>query len=192
MRIFVAGASGVIGRRLVPLLVAHSHDVAAMTRTESKLEELQLMGATPILCDVFDRDELARVVTAFEPDIVIHQLTDLPDNPTQIPEYFAANNRIRREGTTNLVDAAQICAAKVMAQSVAWILLGDGGFALEFLESTVLAAGGVVLRYGQFYGPGTYFESDPPSPPRVHIDDAARRTLDSLSALSGVLSIYEP
>ena len=124
MRIFVAGATGVIGWRLVPLLVAYRHDVAAMTRSESKLVELQLIGATPILCDVFERDELVRVLTAYEPDIVIHQLTDLPDNRTQIPEYSSTNNRIRREGTTNLVDAAQACGAKVMAQSVAWMLPG--------------------------------------------------------------------
>ncbi len=191
MRIFVAGATGVIGRRLVPLLVANRHDVAAMTRSESKLEELELMGVTPILCDVFDRDKVVRVVTDYEPDIVIHQLTELPDNRMQIPEYSSANNRIRREGTKNLVDAAQACDARVIAQSVAWILPGDGGAAVEFLERTVLAASGVVLRYGQFYGPGTYFESEPPPRPRVHVNDAASGTLGSLSAPSSILDIVE-
>ena len=192
MRIFVAGASGVIGRRLVPLLVANRHDVAAMTRTASRVEELQIMGATPVLCDVFDHDELVNVVTGCKPDIVIHQLTDLPNDRTLIREHSSSNNRIRREGTTNLVNAAQACGAKVIAQSIAWVLPGDGGSAVEFLERTVLAARGVVLRYGQFYGPETYFESEPPPSPRVHIDDAASRTLDSLYAPSSILDIVEP
>lgn len=78
-----------------------------------------------------------------------------------------------------------------LAQSVAWRLPGNGGAAVEELERSVLEADGVVLRYGQLYGPGTYYEQAPPLPPRVHIDEAARRTLEALAAPSGVLEIVE-
>ena len=119
MRIFVAGASGVIGRHLVPLLVEGGHDVAGMTRTPGKVDWLRHVGAEPIVCDVFERDELLRAVARFSPDVVVHQLTDLPDDPAQVREQDAANSRMRREGTTNLVDAACTCGARVIAQSVA-------------------------------------------------------------------------
>ncbi|MHB1713160.1 MAG: NAD-dependent epimerase/dehydratase family protein, partial [Acidimicrobiales bacterium] len=110
MRIFVAGASGVIGRHLVPLLVAQGHGVAGTTRTPGKVDWLRQVGAEPVVCDVFDRNALFEVVDQFAPDVVIHQLTDLPDDPARIPEQAAANNRMRREGTANLVDAARAAA----------------------------------------------------------------------------------
>ncbi|MHB8335585.1 MAG: NAD-dependent epimerase/dehydratase family protein [Acidimicrobiales bacterium] len=141
MRIFLAGASGVIGQHLAPLLVAEGHDVAGMTRTPGKADWLRQVGAEPVVCDVFDRDTLFEVVDRFAPDVVIHQLTDLPDDPAHILAHATANNRMRREGTTNLVDAAQACGVRVIAQSVAWQLPGDGGVAVEFHERTVLDAG---------------------------------------------------
>ena len=111
------------------------------------------------------------------------------------PLYYlfrAANARIRRQGTANLLAAARAAGAtRFLAQSVAWRLDGDGGAATEELERSVLAAGGVVLRYGQFYGPGTYHEQAPPPPPRVHVDQAARRTVAALEAPTGVLTIVE-
>ena len=191
MRIFVAGASGVIGRQLVPLLVEEGHDVAGMTRTPGKVDWLRHVGAEPIVCDVFERDALLGDVALFSPDVVIHQLTDLPDDPAQVREQAAANSRMRREGTTNLVDAACTCGGRVIAQSVAWSLPGDNGRAVEFLEHTVLGADGVVVRYGQFFGPGTYYPVTPPDPPRIHVDEAARRTVTLLEAPSGIVDIVD-
>ena len=192
MRVFLAGASGVIGLRLVPLLVAAGHDVAAMTRTQAKAEQLRGLGAQPVICDVFDLDALCEAVPAFGAEAVIHQLTDLPDDPAHIPELAGANARMRRQGTRNLLAAANAAgAARFVAQSVAWAIPGDGGAAVEEHEHAVLDAGGVVIRYGQFYGPGTYWETELPSPPRVQIHDAARRTLPALDQPSGVLIVTD-
>ncbi|WP_298339666.1 NAD-dependent epimerase/dehydratase family protein [Ferrimicrobium sp.] len=191
MRIFVAGGSGVIGRHLVPLLVAENHVVAAMTRSEGRVDELHAMGAVPVLCDVYDRDALVQAVLDFAPDLIIDQLTDLPDHLGDVRAQSARNNRIRRTGTANLVEAAQACSARIMAQSIGWALPEDGAAAVEFLEQTVLSTGGTILRYGQFYGPGTYFEAEPPPPPRVQIDEAARRTLDALFAPSGIVTVID-
>jgi len=192
MRIFLAGASGVIGVRLVPLLLAAGHDVAGMTRTSAKVERLRAMGAEPVVCDVFDLERLREAVESFEPDAVIHQLTDLPDDAERIRELAPANSRMRREGTRNLLAAARAAgAAHVVAQSVAWEIPGDGGAAVAEHERAVLEAGGVVVRYGQLYGPGTYFESELPTPPRVHVDEAARRTPPALKQTSGVLVVTD-
>ena len=193
MRIFLTGATGVIGVRLVPLLAAAGHEIAGMTRSQEKAESLRTLGAEPVVCNVFDAGALRDAVVGFCPQVVVHQLTDLPDDLSQLSEFAAANARIRREGTRNLIDAS--VAAKVsnlVAQSVAWKLDGDAGAAVEEHERAVLDAGGVVVRYGRFYGPGTYSEmSDPPPPPRVHVDDAARRTLPLLEAASGVVTVTE-
>ena len=193
MRVFVAGASGVMGSRLVPLLVAAGHEVAAMTRSPEKAVALEDLGAVPIVCDVFDRDRLNLAVADFGPGVVVHQLTDLPDDRSRIPEHGAAHLRIRREGSDNLVAAARAAgAAKVMAQSVAWKLDGRGGEAIAHLEDRVLGSGGVVLRYGQWYGPGTYYPvDDPPPPPRVHIDTAAARTAAMLDVTPGIYTITD-
>lgn len=189
MRVFLAGATGVIGARLLPLLVAAGHEVAGMTRTPGKAGQVRALGAEPVVCDVFDRQQLARAIAGFRPDCVLHQLTDLPDDVRQLPERTAANNRIRREGTRNLLDTAG--ATPVIAQSVAWALPGDGGAAVAEHEGAVLDAGGVVVRYGQFYGPGTYFPTGLPSVPRIHVDAAARRTLPLLTAPSGVVVLVD-
>ncbi|WP_298443215.1 NAD(P)H-binding protein [Ferrimicrobium sp.] len=101
MRIFVAGGSGVIGRHLVPLLVAEKHVVAAMTRSEGRVDELHAMGALPVLCDVYDRDALVQAVFDFAPDLIIDQLTDLPDHLGDVCAQSARNNRIRRTGMAN-------------------------------------------------------------------------------------------
>lgn len=192
MRVFLAGASGVIGLRLVPLLVAAGHDVAGMTRTQAKAERLRGLGAEPVVCDVFDLDALSQAVSGFGPDAVVHQLTDLPDDPARIPELAGANARIRRQGTHNLLAAAKAAgAARFVAQSVAWPIPGEGGAAVKEHERAVLDAGGVVIRYGQFYGLGTYYETELPPPPRVQVDDAARRTLRALAQPSRVLIITD-
>lgn len=192
MRIFLAGATGVIGRHLVPLLIEAGHEVAGMTRTPGKLGWLADLGAQPILVDVFARDQLLHAVASFRPDLVVHQLTDLPDDPKDLSSKTAANNRIRVEGTRNLVDAALSCGSRVLAQSVAWGLPGEAGEAVEFLEHTVLTAGGVVVRYGRFYGPGTYYIRSKPDPPFVGVDRAARRTAELLRAPAGIYEAIEP
>jgi nucleoside-diphosphate-sugar epimerase len=192
MRVFVAGASGVIGIRLVPLLVAGGHEVAGMTRSETKADRLREVGAEPVVCDVFDADEVVAAVVAFAPDAIVNELTDLPDAEANLEEGRAANARIRREGTRTLLAAARAAgASRIVAQSVAWEMKGDGAAAVEYLERETLAAGGVVVRYGQLYGPGTYYEGELPPHPRVHVDEAARRTVPALDADSGVLVITD-
>jgi nucleoside-diphosphate-sugar epimerase len=192
MKIFVAGATGVIGMRVLPLLVADAHRVAAMTRSPQKTEAIRALGAEPVVCDAFDTAALEEAVVSFGPDALLHELTDLPDDAALLPEFRDTNARIRREGTRNLLAAAQAAGAEqFLAQSTAWRVPGEGGAATDELERLVLAAGGVVLRYGRFYGPGTYYEQSLPPPPRIHVDEAARRTVQALAARSGVLEIVE-
>jgi nucleoside-diphosphate-sugar epimerase len=193
VRIFVAGASGVIGSRLVPLLVADGHAVAGMTRSAHKVGLLRELGSEPVVCDVFDADALTRAVIAFAPDIVFDQLTDLPDNAADIPAFSDRNNRIRGEGTRNLLAvAAAASAGPVIAQSISWELPGESGRAATAEhERAVLRAGGVVIRYGQLYGPGTYYETTQPEPPRVHVDDAARQTVPAIGVPAGVTIVVD-
>jgi hypothetical protein len=192
MRIFVAGASGVIGVRLVPLLVAEGHTVAGMTRSPAKAQRLRELGAEPVVRDVFDVDALVGAVVDFGAEVIVDQLTDLPDDESKLAEGRAANARMRRDGTRNLIAAARaVGTPRIVAQSVAWEMSGDGLAAVQYLESSVLDAGGVVIRYGQLYGPGTYYETEPPPPPRVHVDDAAQRTVPALDAESGILVVTD-
>jgi nucleoside-diphosphate-sugar epimerase len=193
MRILLAGASGVIGQRLIPRLIHAGHVVGGLTRSPSKTQLLSQLGAEPILCDVFDREALIREVRDFKPDVVLNELTDLPDDAAQISELADRNARIRTEGTRNLIEAARLSGSpKILAQSVAWQLPdGPDAKAVAELERSVLAEGGVVLRYGQFYGPGTYNEQRPPAEPRVQIDRAAERTVDALGEPTGVVVITE-
>jgi len=194
VRILLAGASGLIGVRLVPLLVAQGHEVAGITRSPAKAAGLAALGAQPVVCDVYDVDRLRSAAVAFGPELVMHQLTDLPDDRAELerPETAGANARVRREGTANLIAAATAAGCqRLIAQSVAWELPGDGGAAKAELERSALDFGGVVLRYGQFYGPGTYHPDRPPRPPSIHIDDAARRTAELLEAEPGILTIVD-
>ncbi|HJR96994.1 MAG TPA: NAD-dependent epimerase/dehydratase family protein [Actinomycetota bacterium] len=192
MRIFVAGATGVIGVRLVPLLVAEGHEVAGMTRSLDKADFLRELGADPIVCDVYEAEALREAVVDTDAQAIVHLLTDLPDDEAEISRFTEANARIRREGTRNLLAAGEAAGtSRFLAESVAWRLEGDAGAAVDELESTVLGAGGVVLRYGQLYGPGTYFEHEPPDHPRIGIGEAARRTALALEEPSGVIEIVE-
>ena len=191
MRVFLAGATGVIGIRLVPRLVSAGHEVAGMTRSHDKTAQIAAFGAQPVVCDVFDAAVLLDAVSAFNPDLVIHQLTDLPDNVNQIPDYAERNNRIRTEGTRNLLAAAGAAGARrFLAQSIAWAPPGSGEAVAEH-ERQVLDAGGVVVRYGQLYGPGTYYPDDLPAPPRIHVEDAAGRTMALLDAPSGIMVLTD-
>jgi len=192
MRIFIAGATGVIGIRLVPLLVADGHVVAGMTRSAHKAGLLRELGAEPVVCDVFDIPALTHVVTTFGPEVVMHQLTDLPDDAAQMASFGDRNERMRSEGTHNLLAAAAAARAeRVIAQSISWELPGNRRTVTAEHERAVLLAGGVVIRYGQFYGPGTFYETDPPQQPRIHVDDAARQTLPALAVPPGITIVVD-
>jgi nucleoside-diphosphate-sugar epimerase len=193
MRIFFAGASGVIGRHVLPLLVEAGHTVGAMTRSTAKAGQLATAGAQAIVCDVFDRPALTDAVRAFTPDLVLHELSDLPDDLNDLPGDSLVNARIRTEGTWNLLDAMSgLGQVMIVAQSVAWTMRpGREADAVALLEQAVLAVDGVVLRYGLLYGPGTYFAGDLPPAPRVHIQSAATQTLEALGAPTGVLTIVD-
>lgn len=188
----MAGATGVIGVRLLPLLVAGGHTVAGMTRSPQKAGLLRELGAEPVSCDVFDLAALTQALSAFGPDVVFHQLTDLPDDAADLGRFSGRNDRIRGEGTRNLLTAAAAAqAGRVIAQSISWELPGDRGAVTAAHERAVLQAGGVVIRYGQLYGPGTFYPDDPPQPPRIHVDDAARMTLPSLGVPPGVTIVAD-
>ena len=194
--IFVAGASGAIGRRLCRLLVDDGWSVVGTTRSKEKLNLLTQLGAEPILVDVFDADRLKEVVCDAQPEIVMHQLTDLPPalDPAKMADALIRNARLRQIGTANLVAAAVAAGAKRMvAQSLSFVyasgpmpyredaplMLDDPAFgettrAVASLEQQVLAGpfAGIILRYGKLYGPGTGFDA-PPSGGPLHVDDAA-------------------
>lgn len=191
MRIFLAGATGVIGVHLTPLLAQAGHQVVGMTRTPEKLERLRELGAEPVLCDVFDLERLKQAVAGARADMVMHQLTDLPDAADQLPAFRERNDRIRTEGTRNLLAAARAAGVtRFIAQSISWEPAG-GAEAVQEHERAVLDAGGVVLRYGQLYGAGTFYEEEPPPPPRIHIEAAVRRTVELLDAQTGAIVLTD-
>lgn len=193
-RVFLAGATGVIGVRLLPLLVTAGHTVAGMTRTPAKAALVRELGGQPVVCDVYDAPALTKTVSAFQPDLVLHELTDLPDDAAELPTSRADNARIRIEGTRHLLEAARAAGCRrLLAQSIAWELpAAHGAEAVRALEDAVLGFGGVVLRYGQFYGPGTFYPDSTPEGPRIHVDAAAERTVAALDQPSGVLTLTEP
>jgi UDP-glucose 4-epimerase len=191
VRIFLAGATGVIGSRLIPLLVEDGQTVAGMTRSNTKAAELEALGAQPVICDVYDAAALAQAVTRFGPDAVMDQLTDLPDKLEDLPRYAGSNDRMRTEGTRNLVAAAKAAGVtRFVAQSIAW--WPRRGEVVALHERQVLEINGVVARYGRLYGPGTYYQHRLPPHPRIHVDAAARATPPLLDAPSGVVTIVEP
>ena len=191
MRVFIAGATGVIGTRLLVLLHGAGHEVAGMTRSPGKASAIAALGAVPVVCDVFDAVALVDAVVGFAPDLVMHQLTDLPDHLDEIPDYASRNNRIRTEGTRNLLAASAAAGTRrFLAQSIAWTPPGSGQAVAEH-ERLILDAAGVVIRYGQLYGPGTYYPDDLPVPPRIHVEGAARRTMALLDAPSGIVVLAD-
>ncbi len=181
MRVFLAGASGAIGRRLVPQLVDRGHDVTATTTTPDRLELLQELGADPVVVDGLDAAAVGEAVARAEPHAVIHQMTALAGDPDlrRFDRWFARTNELRTTGTENLLAAARASGARrFIAQSfTGWPNIREGGpvkseddpldpdppaaqteslAAIRFLEQAVLDAPleGVVLRYGGLYGPG--------------------------------------
>jgi nucleoside-diphosphate-sugar epimerase len=184
MRVFVAGATGVIGSLLVPKLLTAGHEVTAMTRSVLRAAQLEAVGACPVVCDVFDAEGVRAAMAEAPPEAVIHQLTALPARlDWGNLNLFDENNRVRTEGTRILVDAALATGARrVVAQSIAFVYAptGDhvkeedaalftdapppvGGVvaAIAELEQRVTGTAGIdglVLRYGMLYGPGTYHD----------------------------------
>jgi nucleoside-diphosphate-sugar epimerase len=216
MRIFLAGAGGVIGRRLTPLLVQAGHQVTGTTRTAGKAGALRALGAEPVVVDVFDADALTRAAAQAAPEAVIHQLTDLPAAPGT-PGYAEGqerNVRLRTEGTRNLAAAGRATGVtRVIAQSIAFVYAPGEGARVEAdpldrdadgvrartvagvvaLEDAVLALPeGIVLRYGFFYGPGTWSGEVPSRAPAVHVDAAAQACLLALTkGRHGIYNIAE-
>ena len=217
-RVFVAGATGAIGRVLCRLLVTDGWYVVGTTRKADAAEHLRAMGVEPAVVDAFDADALRTAVVRAQPTAVIHQLTDLPKqfHPEDLKNALPRNARLREVGTKNLVDACVAArVSHVIAQSIAFAYApGPQPFAedallhlnaedpaaarasraVQVLESLVLTGPfrGVVLRYGRLYGPGTW-ASVPPAGVSVHVDaaaDAARLAL--LRGDAGIYNVAEP
>jgi uncharacterized protein YbjT (DUF2867 family) len=190
--VFIAGASGCVGQPLCKLLVADGWTVFGGTRTQSKGALLKALGVTPVVVDVYDAAALTDALVAAKPEVVIHQLTDLPDalDPAQMPAAREKNARIREVGTANLVAAAKAAGAKRMiAQSIAF---GVDAPSTKSLETQVMAGPftGVVLRYGSFYGPGTGKEQAPPKGP-VHVEAAAQAAFLAATKGQGIYEVAE-
>ena len=205
MKVFVAGATGAIGRRLLPLLAGDGHEVVGMTRSQERAGLIRELGAEPVIADAFDPERVEAVVSHARPDVVIHELTDIPKSidPRQFESQFELNNRLRREGTRNLVEAARAAGARrIIAQSIAFVYVpagrlhteddplsvdaGDVVRAVTDLEEAVLEPQdieGLVLRYGYFYGPGTSYASD-----GAQADLVRRRRFPIIGDGSGVFS----
>jgi nucleoside-diphosphate-sugar epimerase len=217
MKVFIAGASGAIGRPLVQKLLDGGHEVVGMTR--SNANALSALGAEPVVADAFDAAAVRRAVERAAPDVVVNELTDLnkPLNPRKYDEWLEGTNRLRTEGTKNLVDAAAAAGAtKFVSQSVAFFYdltpgvktedsatldpaTNAASAALSEHDRLVLGApGGIVLRYGFFYGPGTSLAKDGVQMqsirkrqlpiigdgsgtwPFIHVDDAASATVAAI------------
>jgi nucleoside-diphosphate-sugar epimerase len=207
MRIFVAGATGAVGQHLVPSLVAAGHQVTGTTRSQAKAARLERQGATPAIVDGLDREGVRKAVAAAQPDVVIHQMTALTSMKSfrKFDAEFAATNELRTRGTDYLLEAAgEAGVSRFIAQSYAgWNNERAGGLvkteadpldphplaptvqsmaAIRHVEETVPAAGGLVLRYGSFYGPGA---SD------VLLDVVRKRRMPIVGGGTGVWSFTE-
>jgi nucleoside-diphosphate-sugar epimerase len=204
MRIFLAGASGAIGRRLTPLLLADGHVVTGSTRSADKARDLKAAGVEPVVIDVFQAEGLRSAIIDARPEVLIHQLTDLPQvlsGPRLDTDTVARNARLRIEGTANLLAAAKAAGVpRFIAQSIAFIyadgpephdegdalVSGEGDApnaitargvrALEHGTLNTAGIDGVVLRYGRLYGPGTWFSASHGAA-SLHVDAAAYAAL---------------
>lgn len=210
MRVLLVGAAGVIGRRLVPQLLAAGHEVVGTTRSSERGQALRAAGAEPVLLDALDRDAVRDAVAAARADALINQLTSIPAriDPRRLRRDFALNDRLRSESTASLVDAARAAGvARILAQSVAFAYapgppgavhverdplisaeqagpaFARSAAAIRSLETTVLDAAGIVLRYGYFYGSGSAIARDGSVG-----QDVARRRLPVVGGGAGVWS----
>jgi len=227
MRIFLAGATGAIGKPLVPALLAAGHQVIGMTRWPSRAVELNAAGVESVICNVFDTRGLNTVVKEARPELVMNQLSDLPQrmDASRLAEFYANHNRVRVEGSHNLLDAAIAAGARsYQLQSVAFFYEPDGeplktedtplrldapqptGSAVRALLTTEQAATSLrgiqttVLRYGYFYGPGTYYANIEEAARRVprggiytfiHVQDAAEATVAALEVPPGTYNVVD-
>jgi len=235
MRVFIAGGTGAIGRPLVAALVAAGHEVAVFSRDAGKVAALGVPGVVPAVGDAFDADTLIAAVQSFKPEVVVNELTSLPQsaNPLAIRRGFELTSRLRREVSKTLVTAARAAGARrIVAQSISFAYCPGPGVrteadplwtdakgqtgiltgSLATLESNTLGGAGlegVVLRYGSFYGPGTYFAPHGlyatmlrrrvlPIPGQgggifamVHVDDAAAATVEALDGPTGIFNIAD-
>ena len=219
--IFVAGATGAIGRQLLPMLIRAGYEVHGTTRDPEKAAQMKAIGARPVLVDVFDRDSLIAAVVKAKPDVIIHQLTDLSTAD------FAATDHLRIVGTRNLVDAAKAAGVRrLIAQSLAIVYapgpapateqdpladetpsVRDTVKGVQSLEAAVAELPeGVILRYGFFYGPGTWYSRSGPFAEAVrqgkrpagrgvssfvHVKDAASAAMLALDWPAGVVNIVD-
>ena len=229
MRVFVAGGTGVIGRRLVPQLVARGHDVTATTTSAGKLGLLAQLGAEGIVMDGLDAAAVGEAVAAARPDAIVNQMTGLSEahagkpNLRRADRFFAATNRLRSDGIDHLLAAAEATGVShVVAQGHAsmngirnggWVKTEEdplevleGTKAINHLEDVVVRAGGAVLRYGGFYGPGAHDDQVKLVRKRliplvgggtgyvswVHVDDAASATVLAIEQhAKGVFNIVD-
>jgi len=210
MKVFVAGATGAIGRQLVPRLVAAGHQVHGMTRSEAKQSMLREQGAVPVVADALDTEQVADAVGRAQPDVIIHELTAIPDklDLRHFDRSFALTNRLRTEGTDNLLSAGHaVGVQRFIAQSYFSGYARIGGptkteddpadtapakeqrgvlAAIRHLEDSVLAATwteGIVLRYGAFYGQGTSLE-----PGSAQLDMIRKRKFPLVGDSGGIWS----
>jgi nucleoside-diphosphate-sugar epimerase len=211
VNIVLVGASGVIGRPLLKLLRDAGHTVTGTTRTPGKAGEIEALGARAVVVDVYDAAALRAAMLVAKPDVVINQLTDLPDarDPAQIAASRAGNARVRTEGTRNVMAAARAAGARrAIAQSIAFVyapaqrplretdpldegeaqrVTVEGVLALERQTLQTPGIEGIVLRYGRLYGPGTWFDA-PGGPGPLTTDAAAHAAL--LAVTRGAPGIY--
>jgi nucleoside-diphosphate-sugar epimerase len=214
MNVFVAGATGALGKQLVPRLVAAGHEVVGMTRSEERAEQVRELGAEPAIADALDPEAVGAAVSAARPEVIVHQLTALSGSLDlrHFAESFAQTNRLRTEGTDILLSAARAAGTRrFVAQSFAgWPMERSGGRikteddpvdpdppaavrptveAIAYLERAVTGANpiqGLALRYGGFYGPGTSLQLDPPAGEQI---EAIRdRKFPIVGDGSGILS----
>jgi 2-alkyl-3-oxoalkanoate reductase len=236
VKVFVAGGTGAIGRRLLPQLVTAGHEVAATTRFEEKAALLKSLGAQPLVLDALDGDAVVRAVREFRPEVVMNQLTDLPQryNPRKLGPYYERTSRLRVDATRHLLAGARAAdVARFVYQSIAFMYRATGPLILdeeaplairapepfgsavrataegERLATTTEGLTSVVLRYGQLYGPGTYFDSSGDFARQarlrmvpivgtgtgifsfLHVDDAASAAISALVRGSGVYNIVD-
>jgi nucleoside-diphosphate-sugar epimerase len=210
--IFLAGATGAIGQPLSHLLVAKGWKVYGTTRSKEKVSLLEQMGVEPVVVDVYDAIQLKELLSEIKPEVVIHQLTDLPYalNADEMNAALVRNARLRTEGTGNLVAAALNAGCKrLIAQSISFIYdegrtphleedallplthpaYGETAEGVRNLERQVVESGmeGIVLRYGLLYGPKTGFDS-PIAPASVHVEAAAKAA--EIAVTKGLPGIY--